>query len=102
MQVGVALKWSGKLCPNCPGSDKCKRKFTKHTGWRFDGVGFDDWELNQCPAAYVTEDIWHVITLAGFYKQGLPPVAGGVLDQTAIFIAAAEFIWHEEQQYKAE
>ncbi len=52
--------------------------------------------------SYVTGDIWQVITLAGLYEKGLPPVAGGALDQAVAFIAAAEFIWQEEKQYKAE
>lgn len=51
---------------------------------------------------YVTGDIWQAITLAGFYEKGLAPVAGGVLDQAVAFIAAAEFIWQEEKQYKVE
>ena len=40
--------------------------------------------------------------LAGLYEKGLPPVAGGSLDQAGVFIAAVEFIWQEEKQYKAE
>lgn len=58
--------------------------------------------LEECPRAYVTRDIWQAVSLAGLYEKGLPPAAGGSLDQAVAFIAAAEFIWQEEKQYKAE
>jgi len=58
--------------------------------------------LRECPAAYITGDIRQTISLAGLYEKGLPPIAGGSLDQAVAFIAAAEFIWREEKQYKVE
>ena len=41
-----------------------------------------------------------MIKLAKLYEKGLPPVAGGSLDQTQAFIEAAEFIFAEEAKYK--
>jgi len=41
-----------------------------------------------------------VIKLAHLYEKGLPPVAGGSLDQTQQFIFAADFIFSEEAKYK--
>lgn len=49
---------------------------------------------------FVTSDIWQAIELAGLYEKGLPVEHGGSLDQAGIFIATAEFIWQQENQYK--
>ena len=56
--------------------------------------------MTQCPLEVITPDIWRVIRLAGFYEKGLPPVAGGVLDQANVFIEAAELIFAEQAVYK--
>lgn len=40
--------------------------------------------------------------MADFFKKGLPPVYGGVLDQAQIFLDAARFIWAEEARWRAE
>lgn len=50
---------------------------------------------------YVTVDIWQAISLAGLYEKGLPVEGGSSLDQAGIFVATAEFIWAQENQYKA-
>ena len=39
---------------------------------------------------------------ADLYEKGLPPIAGGVLDQAAWFIDAASFIWSEQAVQKRE
>jgi len=49
---------------------------------------------------YITSDIWFVIKLAHLYEKGLPPVAGGALDQAHSFVEAAEYIFNLEGQYK--
>jgi hypothetical protein len=41
-----------------------------------------------------------IMELAKFYSKGLPPIAGGVLDQAHNFIEAVNFIFSEEQIYK--
>ena len=41
-------------------------------------------------------DLWTVIQMADLYAKGLPPVAGGSLDQSQQFVDAAAFIWRDE------
>ena len=54
-----------------------------------------------CPEKLITADVWEMIELAKFYEKGMPPIAGGVLDQTQSFISAANFIFAEENVWKA-
>jgi len=54
-----------------------------------------------CPNELITPDIWDMIELVKFYEKGLPPIAGGVLDQTNIFIQTANFVFSEESVWKA-
>ncbi len=42
------------------------------------------------------------IELMDLYAKGLPPVAGGTLDQAAWFIRAARYSEHQENLIKAE
>lgn len=42
-----------------------------------------------------------MIALADLYKKGLPPVAGGSLDQAAGFVTAARYYWYVESEFKA-
>ena len=58
-------------------------------------------EIPMCPLDYVTEDVWEVIRYAELFERGLPPVAGGVLDQAATFVEAANIIRHETNYWKA-
>jgi hypothetical protein len=43
-----------------------------------------------------------VIGEAEMYKRGLPPIAGGTLDQAAGFVAASKFVWAEQDRMKAD
>ena len=43
-----------------------------------------------------------MIALAELYRKGLPPVAGGTLDQAAAFNDAARFVWAEMDRIRAE
>lgn len=58
--------------------------------------------MTECPLEYAGEDVWEAIEMAGFFDKGLPPVHGGVLDQTQIFLDAARFIWAEQARWRAE
>ena len=60
------------------------------------------WDVLECPIKYVTEDIWDCIRYARLFEKGLPPIAGGVLDQAGCFVRACEMIWQEERHWKAE
>jgi len=57
-------------------------------------------EIACCPLDYITQDICFVIKLVHLYEKGLPPVAGGSLDQCQAFIHAADFVFSEETKYK--
>jgi len=45
-------------------------------------------------------DVAEVLSYAAMYEKGLPPVAGGVLDQTQWFVRACDLIWADEAQLK--
>ena len=38
--------------------------------------------------------------LAELFEKGLPPVAGGVLDQAKIFVETARFVFSEQSYWK--
>lgn len=60
-------------------------------------------KITQCPLEIVTADIWEVIDMASLYlDHGLPPVAGGQLDQTQGFLEAARFIANEKRSYETD
>ena len=54
-----------------------------------------------CPLEYVTDDVWTLLDAAELLAKGLPPVAGGLLDQTRIFVDAARFAWSETDHWRA-
>ena len=37
-----------------------------------------------------------LVKMAMFYRKGMAPVAGGVLDQAAGFVEACDLIWRDE------
>jgi len=57
-------------------------------------------EIKQCPQTLVTADVWEAIEFAELYEKGLPPVAGGALDQAQVFIEACRMIWAEQAYWK--
>jgi hypothetical protein len=57
-------------------------------------------KITDCPLKVVSDDVWEVIGYAELYEKGLPPVAGGALDQCRNFIDAANFIFQEKQYWK--
>lgn len=50
----------------------------------------------------VTRDIWQAIEMTELWREGLPPVAGGVLDQAAVAVVALRFILREIKGHEAE
>lgn len=83
-------KIDGVVCPVCKGKppqcDEC------------DGQGEID--IDRCPLLVIAPDVWEVLKYAGLYEKGLPPVAGGALDQSDWFLSAAEYIFEQEQRLK--
>ena len=77
------------VCPICDGDgcDECNQQRRL--------------EIPMCPLEYVTEDVWEVIRFAELFERGLPPVAGGVLDQAVTFVEAVNLIRYEKNYWKA-
>jgi hypothetical protein len=59
-------------------------------------------EITQCPNRFCGENARQAVRLANLTRKGLPPVAGGALDQTQSFISALELIWAEQAEYRRE
>lgn len=76
------------VCPGCEGRgcEECK-----NTG------GID---ITECPLNLITNDVWQVIRFTELFEKGLPPVAGGTLDQTMNFIETAMFVMSETAYWK--
>lgn len=76
-------------CPGCDGfgCGECE-------GGRFD--------LTECPVEYAGRDAFETAAFAGLFEKGLPPLAGGALDQMQAFLDAARFVWGEEAEWKAQ
>jgi hypothetical protein len=65
-----------------------------------DGTG--TFKITDCPQRWIDEWVWQMIELADLYEKGLPPLAGGVLDQAAYFVRFAKRVMDESAQYKME
>jgi hypothetical protein len=65
---------------------------------RCDGTG--EVKITGCPRRIVPAEAWAVLELADLWDKGLPPAAGGVLDQAAAFVEAARFVWAERGRWK--
>ena len=74
------------MCPACDekGCDHCDNGYVTIIG---------------CPEQYCREMV-PVIDLIDLYNKGLPPVAGGSLDQAAWFISAQKQMRYEEASVK--
>ena len=57
--------------------------------------------VEACPLALIGGDIWQAMELAGLWRKGIPPAAGGALDQSAWFVEAAQLAWLCEGFWKA-
>jgi len=76
-------------CPSCNGTgcEACGDRGDVH--------------LTECPLVAVPGDAWQVIEMADLLKHGLPPLAGGMLDQVQVFVDAARFVWGEQTHWRA-
>lgn len=59
------------------------------------------WELKECPNGYC-RDLVPLIQAADFMSKNIPPIAGGLLDQSASFVNFVERLESEENAIKAE
>jgi len=57
-------------------------------------------KITCCPLELITNDVWEVIEYAELYERGLPPIAGGALDQAQNFLVACRFIFREKSDWK--
>jgi len=56
--------------------------------------------ITGCPLRFIDDDIWNVIELCRLYDKGLPPIAGGSLDQMRAFIVAFGIYEQTMSQFK--
>jgi hypothetical protein len=71
-----------------------------------DGSGCEEcsdgvFELDGCPNRYCSPVV-RSIDLIDLFEKGIPPITGGVLDQSASFIEAARFFESEEGKVRNE
>lgn len=103
----------GAICRDCPGIDKCTDKPTPANpisddcpacGGAIGGCdecgGTGVWTITDCPLRILDEPVLMLARYADLFKKGLPPVAGGTLDQAAVFVEASLFLWAEENMFK--
>jgi hypothetical protein len=54
-----------------------------------------------CPSKLIDPVAWQIIEGAELTgEHGIPPVAGGFLDQTASYLAAVRLVWAQERYWK--
>lgn len=58
--------------------------------------------LTRCPYAEVPPDVWDMVDLCEFADKGNLPVSGGVLDQTASFLACLRFVRADTVYFRAQ
>lgn len=58
--------------------------------------------ITDCPQApaHISQEMHRTASLADLYAKGLPPVAGGALEQSAWFVEAARWLWREQERHK--
>jgi len=56
--------------------------------------------ITDCPLLLIGREVWEFVEFAKLYEKGLPPVAGGALDQAKNFIDAVSFYFDEVKYWK--
>lgn len=105
----AALIRHGKLCSECTPT-KCADVGSESESISIEcplccGKGCDECEdgmteIRGCPNAYCSRLV-STIELIDLFGKGLPPVAGGMLDQSVSFIQAARFLDLEERRIRS-
>lgn len=77
-------------CPACEetGCQRCE-----HQGYFY---------LSECPKQLVDSELYRMTRLAAYLENGLPPVAGGSLDQSAWFMEFVSTLQLETRNAEAE
>jgi len=57
-------------------------------------------EIDRCPLEFLEPDLWAWLTFADMLEKGLPPVAGGLLDQAWAFVQLANFAMSDKSYWK--
>lgn len=57
--------------------------------------------LTKCPMANVPDVVWQTVELIDLFAEGLPPVAGGTLDQADSFLTVARVFRGEVARHMA-
>lgn len=75
--------------------------------WLCDGNGCENcrdgfYMLDQCPREFVGSDLVSAINIASLCTDGILPVAGGLMDQSAWFIDLWTALRNNEEQIKQE
>ena len=63
---------------------------------------FEDEVIEQCPLTMITHESALLISQYPHYDKGYLPVAGGILDQTAVYVQAMAIISSEINQHREE
>lgn len=61
-----------------------------------------EWHLTHCPHELLGNGIGELFVFSELMQKGLPPVQGGMLDQSQWFLDAARFIWNEHDRLEHE
>lgn len=56
--------------------------------------------MTGCPLIGLGAEVWQLLECAVLFAKGLPPVAGGSLDQSGWFLAASAVIAAEKNYWK--
>jgi hypothetical protein len=103
----AALIRGGKLCKNCSAKRCCdKDEPIEIECPHCDGTGCEEcnegfFETCGCPNEYVRE-LSPAIRMADLFAKGLPPIAGGTLDQSVSFLEFARLLEYEDRLVKAD
>lgn len=100
----------GMLCKHCS-SKKCVDSGTEAEPIEIECVVCSGAGCEKCNHGMIgvvgcpmTEcaDVAYAVHLCDLFEKGLPPIAGGALDQTVWFLEAARILKNDEAEIKAE
>ena len=60
------------------------------------------YEITSCPQKQIDAELCQFLDLADLFEKGIPPIAGGSLDQASWFLKAYHFLKSEENRITRE